>query len=120
MKNNTISGDEFSVSYRPSSPKPLSQMTSGELMSHQEWHKSMWAKLKQLRGPKCEKCEARVNQKTAVIHHKHYRTYLHETGEELVILCGDCHRDLHTRSRTGSLTKDDVPFIDPLWVFNIR
>lgn len=68
------------------------------------------------RGGCCEKCLAALPLTELTPHHRHYRNQWEEQPEDVVLLCVDCHWELHERHRQDALTKGDAPFVDPLWV----
>jgi hypothetical protein len=68
------------------------------------------------RGGCCEKCGRQMERADLHPHHRHYRNQWDELPEDIVLMCNDCHRPLHERHRLGALTREDAPFIDPLWV----
>ncbi len=69
-------------------------------------------------GKKCARCG---NAKDLCVHHRHYRTVGFEQPErDIVLLCWDCHTDLHTRSKQKRLNKDDIPFVDPQWGSSLK
>lgn len=55
-----------------------------------------WAQLKidlfELRGKVCEKCSSRKN---IAVHHLHYDNIFNEEPEDLIILCGYHHAQIH-------------------------
>lgn len=64
-------------------------------------------------GKKCARCGS---TKDLCVHHRHYCTVGFEKPErDIVLLCWNCHTDLHTRSKQKRLNKDDIPFVDPRW-----
>jgi len=44
-------------------------------------------------GGRCEKCSFR---KAYVVHHLHYDTLGHEDPKDVLVLCYECHREMHT------------------------
>jgi hypothetical protein len=44
------------------------------------------------RGYKCERCGVSIEEKTLFSHHLHYQTLGRETGNEIEVLCFDCHQ----------------------------
>lgn len=67
---------------------------------------------------RCARCTERISEsyRHGVVHHRHYRTLGYEKpGEDIVLLCLDCHEDLHMRADEKRLNKTDIPFVDPRW-----
>lgn len=66
-------------------------------------------------GRKCAKCGAKGHYRW-VVHHRHYRTIGFEKPvEDIVLLCSDCHDDLHKRTEAKKLSIEDLPWVDPKW-----
>jgi 5-methylcytosine-specific restriction endonuclease McrA len=63
---------------------------------HKYYLSSIWKKLRDLKilwaNNKCEKCGS---PKKLQVHHKHYKTFKNEMPWDLVVLCEDCHKDIH-------------------------
>lgn len=62
-----------------------------EYLKSKEW-KAIRVKLFQLRGRKCEECDA---TRFLQIHHKTYIRLYHEKMDDLQILCRECHKAEH-------------------------
>lgn len=67
-----------------------------------------------IHGYKCAKCGNKKLVADLVVHHRVYRN-CEEKPEDVVILCKDCHIDLHRRQKLFQLTLDDIPLVDPGW-----
>lgn len=64
-------------------------------------------------GKKCVRCGSK---KRLTAHHRHYRTIgFEQPDKDIVLLCHDCHKDLHTRGSKKQLNRDDIPYVDPQW-----
>jgi hypothetical protein len=64
-------------------------------------------------GKKCARCSSK---KKLCVHHRHYRTIGFEKPvEDIVLLCGPCHQNLHERGNQKQLNRDDSPYVDPWW-----
>src|SRR5690349_9761554 len=68
-------------------------------------------------GEHCGRCRRSfTNKRKPVVHHRHYRTVgFEKPAEDIVLLCRDCHQDLHDRSQAHQLNNADIPFVDPEW-----
>lgn len=48
------------------------------------------------RGSTCEKCGKPMPRSKINIHHRHYdKEFGAESGEDLIVICNDCHKELH-------------------------
>ena len=64
-------------------------------------------------GRKCARCGSK---KRLTVHHRHYRAIGYEKPvEDIVLLCGKCHEDLHERGKDKKLNRNDLPYVDPAW-----
>jgi len=62
----------------------------------------------------CSRCGfATGDKRKIVVHHRHYRTFGNESAGDIVILCKPCHKDIHNRINSHSITSDDAAFVDP-------
>ena len=104
----------YDMSIRPVTPRERRAYLlrlSPEYLDHIDLLKSQ---LVEARGVHCEVC-GKGSKSALKVHHRHYRTFLEEKLEDLVLICSKCHADLHTRSRENRLTEQDAKFIDPEW-----
>jgi len=46
---------------------------------------------------KCDQCNQFVNARRADVHHRHYNSLGHESLADLLILCQNCHKQIHKR-----------------------
>lgn len=64
-------------------------------------------------GGKCARCGSK---KRLTVHHRHYGNIGFERPEDdIVLLCSECHNDLHQRGRERRLNRDDIPYVKPRW-----
>ena len=77
---------------------------------------ALMKKLYKQRGECCEMCHEKLPIKELTPHHRHYRNQWFEEPEDIILMCKSCHRGLHERHKEDRLTREDAPFIDPLWV----
>lgn len=75
------------------------------------YYRQLKRRLQQERGNKCEKCGSK---KGTVLHRKHTRNTLTESSDDLMLLCAECKTSFVRRSKSGDLTIDDIPLIDPV------
>ena len=58
------------------------------------WHWQRFSQqMKKMAGNRCEKCSLR---KAYVVHHLHYDTLGHEDPKDVLVLCYECHKEMHT------------------------
>ena len=104
----------YDMNIRPVTPRERRAYLLGLTPEYIDHVESLKIKLVEARGVRCEMC-GKGSKSTVRVHHRHYRTFLEEKLEDLVLMCPKCHKDLHARSRWKKLTKKDIPFVDPNW-----
>lgn len=67
---------------------------------------------------KCEICFA--TRKKLCVHHRHYKTLGHERKEDVLVLCDECHGDLHVRAGTLAPEKLELAYVNLLREKNRR
>lgn len=75
------------------------------------YYRQLKKRLQDKRGNQCEKCGSK---KRIVLHRKHMRNNLAESEDDLLLLCHECKDSFVRRSKSGDLTIDDIPLIDPV------
>ena len=64
-------------------------------------------------GSKCARCGSK---KKLTVHHRHYANLGFEKPvDDIVLLCAECHNDLHQRGKEKRLNRDDIPYVKPKW-----
>lgn len=91
------------------------KMTGPEFFSHQAHIYELRTQLLAKFDRKCQRCSASLNMATGVVHHRHYRTFGHETLDDVALLCDACHTAIHELSMSNSLTVKDADLVDPEW-----
>jgi len=67
----------------------------GDFLDSEEW-KSIRNKLIDERGLVCEKCYKECKKYELYVHHKNYdHEFGTERDEDLILLCGNCHNEMH-------------------------
>lgn len=71
--------------------KVYGDMTYQEYLQSWQWkEKSEW--IKYIRGNECQKCKSK---KGLQVHHIRYDSLGNEAGEDVIVLCKECHKKEH-------------------------
>lgn len=73
-----------------------------EYYTTRHWGVTKIRKFKRNKDRRCEMCGRR--HKNIQVHHKHYKSLGNEAMEDLIVVCPDCHTNMHGHTTT-KLTK---------------